>query len=244
MESSLKGKVAIVTGASAGIGAAIARALAREGARVVLAARRVKRLEGVKRQIEADGGEAFAIPTDVTRLDEVKRLTERAFKRFGAIDILINNAGVMPLSLIKDLRVDEWERTIDVNLKGVLYGIATTLPYMLRQGQGHIVTIGSSASRKVYLGGAVYCATKAALRLLHEGLRLELAGSGIKSTLIEPGIVNTELHHPTDEKVKELYKEFQERSKLRPEEVAEAVIYVLSQPQNVNINELLIRPSP
>lgn len=238
----LKGRTAIVTGASSGIGAAIARALAREGIQVVLAARRTERLEELKQWIESEGGTAHVVPTDVTKREEVRRLADRALERFGSIEILINSAGVMPLTLIKNLHVEEWERTVDVNLKGVLYAIAATLPHMLKRGRGHIITIGSSASRKVYPGGAVYCATKAALRLLHEGLRIELAGRGIKTTLIEPGAVDTELlDHSTDEELKRVYKEPWERLKLRPEDVAEAVIYALSQPQDVNIYEILIR---
>ena len=231
-----------MTGASSGIGAAIARALAREGIQVVLAARRTERLEELKQWIESEGGTAHVVPTDVTKREEVRRLADRALERFGSIEILINSAGVMPLTLIKNLHVEEWERTVDVNLKGVLYAIAATLPHMLKRGRGHIITIGSSASRKVYPGGAVYCATKAALRLLHEGLRIELAGRGIKTTLIEPGAVDTELlDHSTDEELKRVYKEPWERLKLRPEDVAEAVIYALSQPQDVNIYEILIR---
>jgi NADP-dependent 3-hydroxy acid dehydrogenase YdfG len=241
----LTDKVAIITGASSGIGEAAAVALAHHGARVALAARRIERLETLKQRIESEGGEAIAVKVDVTRRTEVENLVEKTLQAFGRIDILINNAGIMPLTFMKNLHVDEWERTIDVNVKGVLYGIAAVLPTMMEQKSGHIVNISSVAGRKVLPGGAVYSASKFAVGALSEGLRQELSPStGIRVTIIEPGAVATELtQHITDEEVKESFSSYLTFERLTAEDIADAIVYAVTQPPNVSVNEVLIRPT-
>lgn len=241
----LKDSVAIVTGASSGIGEATALALAGQGVRVALAARRVERLEALKTRIEANGGSAIAVGTDVTRRADVESLARRTVDTYGCIDILVNNAGIMPLSYMKNLHVDEWERMVDVNIKGVLYGVAAALPVMLKQGSGHIVNISSVAGRKVLPGGAVYSATKFAVCALSEGLRQELSpATGIRVTVVEPGAVSTELTQGiTDEEIKESFSAYLTFERLAAEDIAEAVLYAVSQPPNVSVNEILVRPT-
>ncbi len=241
----LTNRVAIITGASSGIGEAAALALAHHGAKVVLAARRADRLEALKKQIEQNGGQAIAVQTDITQRNQVETMAEKAVRAFGRIDILVNNAGIMPLTFMKNLHVEEWERTIDVNIKGVLYGIAAVLPVMLEQGSGHIVNISSVAGRKVLPGGAVYSASKFAVGALSEGLRQELSPStGIRVTIIEPGAVATELtQHITDEEVKESFSNYLTFDRLTADDIAAAIVYAVTQPPNVSVNEVLIRPT-
>lgn len=246
MTDSLRDKVAIITGASSGIGEATARRLAESGARVVLAARRVERLEALAADIERREGTALVAPTDVTDERSVQRLARTALDAFGRIDILINNAGIMPLSPISKLRVEEWDRMIDVNIKGVLYCIAATLPTMLEQGSGHIINVSSVAGRRPFPSGTVYSATKFAVRAISQGLRLELSPiNGIRVTDIEPGVVATELtHHITDNETANRFQEmWAEKTPLESIDIAETILFVLSRPDHVNVNEILVRPT-
>ena len=246
MTDSLKDKVAIITGASSGIGEATARRLAESGARLVLAARRVERLEALAADIERREGTALVAPTDVTDERSVQRLARTALDAFGRIDILINNAGIMPLSPISKLRVEEWDRMIDVNIKGVLYCIAATLPTMLEQGSGHIINVSSVAGRRPFPSGTVYSATKFAVRAISQGLRLELSPiNGIRVTDIEPGVVATELtHHITDNETANRFQQmWAEKTPLESIDIAETILFVLSRPDHVNVNEILVRPT-
>ena len=246
MTDSLRDKVAIITGASSGIGKATARRLADSGARVVLAARRVERLKVFAADIEHRKGTALVAPTDVTDERSVQRLASRALAAFGRIDILINNAGIMPLSPISKLKVEEWDRMIDVNIKGVLYCIAATLPTMLEQGSGHIINMSSVAGRRPFPSGTVYSATKFAVRAISQGLRLELSPiEGIRVTDIEPGVVATELtDHITDTETANRFQEmWAEKTPLESIDIAETILFVLSRPDHVNVNEILVRPT-
>lgn len=241
----LQGKVAIITGASSGIGEATARALAAEGCRVVLAARRMKRLSALRESLEASGAQVMVIQTDVTSQGQWKCMVDKVIETWEQIDILVNNAGIMPLSFIKNLRTEEWEQMIDVNLKGVLYGVAAVLPHMRSRRSGHIVNISSTAGRWLFDGGAVYCATKFAVNAFSEGFRREItANEGIRMTLIEPGITSTELHLGIkDPDVLEAGKNQAPVTPLRAEDIAQAVVYAVSQPPHVNVNEILVMPT-
>lgn len=246
MTDSLRDKVAIITGASSGIGEATARRLAESGARVVLAARRVERLDALAADIEHHQGTALVAPTDVTDERSVQRLARTTLDAFGRIDILINNAGIMPLSPISKLKVEEWDRMIDVNIKGVLYCVAATLPTMLEQESGHIINVSSVAGRRPFPSGTVYSATKFAVRAISQGLRLELSPTkGIRVTDIEPGVVATELtHHITDNETANRFQEmWAEKTSLESIDIAETILFVLSLPDHVNVNEILVRPT-
>jgi len=188
----IKGKVVVITGASSGLGAATARLLSAEGANVMLGARRVDRIQSLADELNAKGGKAIAIATDVTDHDQVKNLVDAAVQKYGRIDVMINNAGLMPHSPLERLKIDDWNRTIDVNIKGVLYGIAAALPHMKQQKAGHIINVSSVAGHKVTPNGAVYCATKHAVRALSEGLRVEVKPYNIRTTIISPGAVAPE----------------------------------------------------
>ncbi len=245
-EGALDGRVAIVTGASSGIGEAVAQELAVAGANVVLGARRVPRLEALVAAIQAKGGVAVHQRTDVAVRGDMMALAQLAVERFGQVDILVNNAGVMPLSPVAELRVEDWERMVDVNVKGVLYGIAAVLPGMLEKGAGHIVNVGSVAGRRPFPGGAVYSATKFAVRSLTWGMQLELsAARGIRLTDVQPGVVDTELldHLPDQESRQTFEDAWAEKRKLMGEDVAAAVLYAVSAPDHVNVNEILLRPT-
>jgi hypothetical protein len=241
----LQGRVAIVTGASAGIGAAIAETLARAGANVVLAARRQDRIEAIAKALEDSGFEALAVRTDVTSVEDTRALAAATLARFGGIDILVNNAGVMPMSPFAEGRVDDWKLMVDVNIHGVLNGIAAVLPTMTEQRSGHIVNIGSVAGRRPFPGGSVYSATKFAVRGLSWGLHLELGAKyGIRITDIQPGIVSTELF---DSDANRPFREWLEHAwegkrTLQPEDVAESVLFALSAPAHVSVSEVLMRP--
>ena len=242
----LSNLAAIVTGASSGIGDATARMLAEEGAAVALAARRGERLQSLKADIEADGGQAIVVPTDVTDREQVQHLVDATAEAFGSVDILVNNAGVMPLSLMKNVHEEEWEQMVDVNIKGVNYMIAAVLPYMKDQGNGHVVNVSSVAGRRVFKGGAVYCGTKHYVRALSEGMRNELGPElGIRVTSIEPGAVDTELTHTiTDEEVIEMLKTgHQDMTMLESEDIAEAIRYAVTAPARVDVDELVVMPT-
>ena len=243
----LKNKTAIITGASSGIGEATAKALSKEGAKIILAARRFDRLQVIKSEIEKSGGKAIAVQTDVAKRDEVENLANVALKEFGRIDILINNAGLMPLSFVKNLHVEEWGRMVDVNLKGVLYAIAAVLPNMRKNKSGDIVNISSIAGRKLFPGAAVYCATKFGVTALSEGLRMELsAKENIRITSIEPGAVATELTNTiTDQELLDQWNDGRRDHlvPLKPEDIAKAIVYAVAQPPEVSVNEILIQPT-
>lgn len=241
----LDGKVAVITGASSGIGEATARVLAGEGAAVVLAARRKERLEGLKQEVENQGGRALVVETDVTKRADTEGLIQQAKDAFGSVDILVNNAGVMLLSFIEKLKVDEWEQMVDVNVKGLMFATAAALPTMLAQESGHIVNISSVAGRQVMQTGAVYCATKFAVTAFSEGLRKELAPSKhIRVTSIEPGAVATELtNHITDDDAMEAMSGLADMTILESEDIAQSVLYAVASPGRVNINEVLILPT-
>jgi hypothetical protein len=241
----LSTSTAIITGASSGIGAATARLLAADGASVTLAARREERLADLQAEIEASGGTAQVIATDVTDREQVGHLVDATVAAFGSVEILVNNAGIMPLSLMKNLHEDEWEQMVDVNVKGVLYGVGAALPHMKEQGSGHIVNISSVAGRRLFPGGAVYCGTKHFVRALSEGMRAELGPHGIRVTSIEPGAVDTELTHTiTDEELMaQLEAMFGDLTIMESEDIAEAIRYVLTAPDHVDVEELLIMPT-
>ncbi len=241
----IKDSVVIVTGASSGIGRATAKNLANAGAKVVLSARSEDKLEKLKSEIEKNGGSALVAPADVTNKEDFKNVVDKAIKEYGTVHTLINNAGLMPLSYVKKLKTDEWDKMVDVNLKGVLNGVSAVLPTLIENKKGNIVNISSMAAYSYFPGGAVYCATKAAVKMFSEGLRKELAPKyGINVTSIEPGAVDTNLMNTiTDEDIKEELKEMQEMTTLEAEDIAEAIHYSLAQPSRVNINDVYIMPS-
>jgi len=244
MSNNIKGKVVVITGASSGLGEATARLLSGEGATVVLGARRVERLKSLADELTAKGGQALAVPTDVTHCDQVKRLVDAAVQKFGRIDVMINNAGLMPHSPLERLKVDDWDRTIDVNIKGVLYGIAAALPYMKHQKAGHIINVSSVAGHKVTPNGAVYCATKHAVRALSEGLRTEVKPYNIRTTIISPGAVATELPDSvTEPDIAERMHKFYKDVAIPADSFARAVAFAMSQPDDVDVNEILFRPT-
>ncbi|MDP9895753.1 NADP-dependent 3-hydroxy acid dehydrogenase YdfG [Variovorax boronicumulans] len=244
VQDNIQGKVAIVTGASSGIGESMARHLAARGAKVVLAARRTDRLDKVVAEIREAGGEAVAIATDVSKRADLEKLAAATVEAFGRIDVLVNNAGVMPLSPLEKLKVDEWDRTIDVNIKGVLYGIAAVLPRMQAQGSGHILNVASIAGIKVFTPiGTVYSATKHAVRAISEGLRVEVGNSGVRVTIVSPGAVDSELKlGSTDADAAAGLKAFYDANQIPADAVARAVVYAVEQPANVDINEVVVRP--
>jgi len=243
LQDNIGGKVAIVTGASSGLGESTARHLAARGAKLVLAARRTDRLQSLVAEIRAAGGQAIAVATDVAKRDDVEKLAAAAVEAFGRIDVLVNNAGVMPLSPLAKLKVGEWDRTIDVNIKGVLYGIAAVLPRMQAQGSGHIINIASIAGIKVFTPiGTVYSATKHAVRAISEGLRVE-AGRSIRVTTVSPGAVESELKHgSSDAEAAAGVKAFYDANQIPADSVARAIVYAVEQPADVDINEIVIRP--
>ena len=241
MTKGIENKVVVITGASSGLGEAAARLLAENGAKLVLGARRIDRLQTLA--AELDLGEQAVLKTDVTDRAQVQRLVDHAVATHGRIDVLINNAGLMPSSMLENLHVDEWERMIDVNLKGVLYGIAAALPHMKTQKSGHIINVASVAGHKVGPGGVVYAATKHGVRVISEGLRQEVKPYNIRSTIISPGAVETELPDTITDSVvaagiREVYK-----LAIPASSFARAVAFAMSQPEEVDINEILFRPT-
>ncbi len=240
----ITGTVIVITGASSGLGEAAARRLSARGASVVLGARRVDRLTSLANELTTAGGKALALETDVTHRDQVQRLVDAAVRAYGRIDVMINNAGLMPQSLLERLKIDEWDRMIDVNIKGVLYGIAAALPYMQQQKSGHFINVSSVAGHKVRPGGTVYSATKHAVRVISEGLRQEVKSYNIRTTVISPGAVDTELPNTiTDPVVAENMRKFYDDVAIPPESFADAVVFAMSQPPDVDINEILYRPT-
>ena len=244
MSSNIEGKVVVITGASSGMGEATAKHLAALGAKVVLGARRTERLEALVQEITSRGGAARALATDVTSPSDVKALADAAVEEFGRLDVLINNAGVMPLSPLTNLAVDEWDRMIDVNVKGVLYGIAAALPHMTRQKSGHIINTSSVAGHLVFPGSAVYSGTKFAVRAISEGLRQEVKEYNIRTTILCPGAVKTELlDHISDRQVQAANREFVEAVGIPADSYARMAAFAISQPDEVDINEIIFRPT-
>ena len=240
----IKDKVAIVTGASSGIGYATALALSRSGAKVAAGARRMDRLESLQNKISKNGEEVFIQKLDVTIKSECDALADAVLKKWGTIDILINNAGLQPLSFFKNLKVEEWDKMIDVNIRGVFYCTAAVIPTMMNKNSGHIVNISSMAGRVVYPSGSVYCATKHAVTAFSEGLRQEFSQRyNIRVTCIEPGVVATELMEAITDKALEKYVErTRQMEALQAEDIANAIMFALEAPRHVNVNEILIRP--
>lgn len=241
----IKDKIAIITGASSGIGYATALALSKAGAKVAIGARRTDRLSDLETKIKENGGEVMSQKLDVAKKEECDSFVDAVFQKWGTVDILVNNAGLMPLSFFKNLKIDEWEQMIDVNLKGVLYCTAAVVPKMLEQKSGHIVNISSVAGRIVFPAGSVYCATKHAITALSEGLRQELSvRKNIRVTCIEPGVVATELTNTiTDESLQGFVENVKKMEALQSEDIANAILYAVESPTHVNVNEVLIRPT-
>lgn len=244
MSSNIEGKVVVITGASSGLGEATARLLSTAGAIVVLGARRQDRIKSLAQVLTRAGGKALAVTTDVTDRKQVKSLVDAAVSAFGRVDVMINNAGLMPQAPLELLKVDEWDQMIDVNIKGVLYGIAAALPHMREQKSGHFINVSSVAGHRVGPGFAVYAATKYAVRALSEGLRQEVKPYNIRTTVISPGAVTTELPNSvTDPAAAERIKKFYAQVAVPADSFARAVAYAMSQPEDVDINEILFRPT-
>lgn len=237
-------KVVVITGASSGIGESTARLLAGEGAKVVLAARRKDRLDSLVEDIRAAGGSAISFKTDVTERDQVEKLVQNALNEHDRIDVIVNNSGIMQIAPIAALKVEEWDRMIDVNIKGLLYGIAAVLPTMQRQQSGHIINTASVVGFKVLApGGTVYSATKFAVRAITEGLRIEVKQHNIRTTMISPGVVATELPETSSDEGTRKYLRDLYRIAIPVESIAHAIAYAIGQPADVEINELVIRPT-
>jgi NADP-dependent 3-hydroxy acid dehydrogenase YdfG len=242
MTQNIDSKVVVITGASSGLGEATARHLAAAGAKLVLGARRLDRLQALARELGL-GAEA-AVQTDVTDREQVRALVDHAVTMHGRLDVIINNAGLMPHSPLERGKVDDWDRMIDVNLKGVLYGIAAALPHMTRQKGGHIINVSSVAGHKVRPGSAVYAATKAAVRMLSEGLRQEVKPYNIRTTVISPGAVQSELPDSTTEPdVAKGIHDFYAAYAIPADSFARMVAFAMSQPEDVDVNEILFRPT-
>ncbi|MCK0195706.1 SDR family oxidoreductase [Ancylobacter sp. 6x-1] len=242
MTDNIAGKVIVITGASSGLGAATARRLHKEGAKVVLGARRLDRLEALSKELDLPDG--AVIETDVTDALQVQRLVDGAVALHGRIDVMLNNAGLMPHSPLERGRIADWDRMIDVNLKGVLYGIAAALPHMTRRKSGHIINVSSVAGHKVRPGSAVYAATKAAVRMLSEGLRQEVKPYNIRTTIISPGAVESELPQSiTEADVAEGVAAFYEAVAIPADRFARIVAFAIAQPEDVDVNEILFRPT-
>ena len=244
MSNNIEGKVVVITGASSGLGEATARLLSAEGASVVLGARRVERIKSLADELTGSDGNALAVATDVTQLDQVKRLVDAAVETYGRIDVMLNNAGLMPHSPLERLKVEDWEQMIDVNIKGVLYGIAAALPYLKEQKSGHFINVSSVAGHKVRPGGVVYAATKHAVRVISEGLRMEVKPYNIRTTVISPGALDTELvDRITESDIREGVRKMMDEMALPAETFARIVAFAMSQPEEVDVNEILFRPT-
>jgi NADP-dependent 3-hydroxy acid dehydrogenase YdfG len=241
--SGIEGKVVVITGASSGIGEATAALLAGRGAKLVLGARRSDLLEALVDRIAWAGGEAIYARTDVTRRDDLMNLVKVARARFGKLDVLISNAGIGPISLLDDLCVEDWEQMIDINLKGVLYGIAAALPVFREQGFGQFVNVISTAGLKIVPQQAVYAATKNAVRTLTEGLRQE-AGDKLRVTSISPGFVHTDFaQSTTNPTVKAQILQARDKIAIPPDAIARSIAFAIEQPEEVDVNEIVIRPT-
>jgi NADP-dependent 3-hydroxy acid dehydrogenase YdfG len=242
MTQGIKDKVVVITGASSGLGEAAARRLARDGAKLVLGARRLDRLQALAKDLSLRVD--AVVQTDVSKCDQVKRLVDHAVKAHGRVDVMINNAGLMPQSLLETLKIDEWDRMIDVNIKGVLYGIAAALPVMKAQKSGHIINVSSVAGHKVRPGSTIYSATKSAVRVISEGLRQEVKPYNIRTTIISPGAVESELPDTiTDPDIGARVAQFYKETAISADSFANMVVFAMSQPEDVDVNEILFRPT-
>ncbi len=240
------GKVALVTGASSGIGAATAKRLAAEGVIVGLAARRRDRIEALAAEIEAAGGRALALQADVTDLGSCETAARALINQFGRLDVLVNNAGLMPLSDVDSLKTDEWKRMVDVNVSGVLNATASVLPQMIAQHSGHIFNMSSIAGRKVFTGLTVYCATKAAVAAFSDGLRMEVGPKhNIRVTCIQPGAVKSELYdHITDANYRRQMDDLASKMTfLEGEDIADTILFALKSPARMDVAELFVLPT-
>lgn len=241
--SGIEGKVVVITGASSGIGDATAVLLAERGATIVLGARRPELLKALADRITRAGGTAAYLQTDVTRRNDVSDLVTLACERYGKIDVLVNNAGIAPISPLDDLRVEEWEEMIDVNIKGVLYGIAAALPVFRKQGFGHFVNIASTAGHKTVPNQSVYSATKFAVRAISEGLRQE-AGDKLRVTIVSPGFVRTNLVETVaHQALRAQLADFRDKFAIPPEAIARAIVFAIEQPADVDVGEIVVRPT-
>jgi NADP-dependent 3-hydroxy acid dehydrogenase YdfG len=243
MAQGIEGKVVVITGGSSGLGEATARHLAEKGATVAIAARRRDRLDRIVAEIAKSGGRAKGYQVDVTLKAQIDALVTNVMEDFGRIDVLVSNAGLMPIAPLSQRRIDEWDRMIDVNVKGLLYGIAAALPVFEEQQSGHFINLGSIAGIKVFSpGGTVYSATKFAVRAISEGLRHEVGGK-IRVTIVEPGAVDSDLKSNTvDQASREFLEEFY-RQAIPASSVARAIAYAIEQPADVDINEIVVRPT-
>lgn len=243
MQKHIQDKVVVITGASSGLGEESARHLASLGAKVVLGARREDNLKKIVDDINQSGGEAIYHVTDVTKQQDVEALVNKGKETFGRIDVMVNNAGLMSLAPLSIRKVEEWDRMIDINVKGVLYGIAAALPIFEAQENGHFINISSVAGLKVFQGAAVYCGTKFAVRAISEGLRMEV-GANIRTTTIEPGAIDSELKHGSSHSDTASYvNDMYESLAIPSDSIARALAYAIEQPDNVDINEIVIRPT-
>ncbi|MGP0689619.1 SDR family oxidoreductase [Priestia aryabhattai] len=241
--SNIQDKVVIITGVSSGIGEATAKELASKGAKLVMAARREDRLMKLQEEIQNNGGDAIYKVTDVSSHEQMEELANCALKEFGKIDVMINNAGLMPLSPVHERKINEWDMMVDVNIKGVLYGIASVLPSMRERKEGHIINVSSVAGHLAFPASSVYSGTKFAVRAITEGLRQEEAANNIRTTIISPGAVATELtDHISGTELKAAIKE-QSKIGIDPVSIARAIAFAIEQPSDVAINELIIRPT-
>lgn len=237
----IQGKIVAITGASSGIGEAAARELAARGATVVVGARRTDRLETLVAELRKQGATAEFVALDVTNRDSVQDFVRFTTERFGKLDAIVNNAGVMPLSPLEALHVDEWDQMIDVNVKGVLYGIAAALPVFKKQGYGHVINTSSIAAYRAIPTAAVYCATKSAVNFITEGLRQE--NQFIRTTIISPGVTTSELAHTiTHEATAKFIDEYRKQA-IPAEAIARAIAFAIEQPNDVDVNEIVVRPT-
>jgi len=244
MNENIAGKVVVITGASSGLGEATARLLGKHGARAVLAARRADRISALADEINNMGGTAFAVATDVANREQMNQLIHSTVQKFGRVDVMLNNAGLMPLAPLEKLKTDEWDQMIDVNIKGVLNGIAAALPYMKEQKTGHFINVSSVYGHKLGPNATVYCATKFAVRALSEGLRQEVKPYNIRTTVISPGAVATELlEQISDEEIRSQTQEFVSQIAVPAETFARMVAFAINEPADVDVNEILFRPT-
>jgi NADP-dependent 3-hydroxy acid dehydrogenase YdfG len=240
--SGIAGKVIVITGASSGIGEAAARELARRGGKVVLGARRTDRLETIVSELRRNGYSAEFLKTDVTKLEDVQSLARLALDSYGRLDVFVNNAGIMPLSTLDQLKIDEWNQMIDVNIRGVLHGIAAALPHFQKERAGQFVNVSSLGGRIAIRSAAVYCGTKFAVHAISEALRQEVGGD-IRVTVITPGVVESDLAETiTDPAAKQMMNEFR-RVAIKPDAIARAIAFAVEQPADVDVSELIVRPT-
>jgi len=239
---SIEGKVIVITGASSGIGEAAARELASRGAKVVLGARRTELLQTLVSELRRDGHEAMFLKTDVTRLEDVQNLARKALDAYGRLDVFVNNAGIMPLSNLDQLKINEWNQMIDVNIRGVLHGIAAALPHFKQMRAGQFINVSSLGGRIAVRTAAVYCGTKFAVHAISEALRQEVGGD-IRVTVISPGVVESDLADTiTDDAARQMMKDFRSIA-IKPDAIARAIAFAVDQPADVDVSEMIVRPT-